>query len=244
MTPKIKNFSDYAERGVSMREQDLRHAAQEYAEAMLHSLPAAEECQHDFSQKFVRRMAGLIRRMAHPGVTRALRGAACLMLATLLLFAATFAVRAEAQSAFAGWLHEAYGVIMTRIHYGGAGKENAPKRYAPGWVPEGCTYEKTVPIVGGELFFYTDAQGKNLTFSYSYPREEGKQEVYMLTETCIAEEVQVNGREATLYVPEDGSNLLELVWMDKDREVLFVVSCFGTKEEILRIAEGIVEICK
>ena len=70
----------------------LRIAATEANQAICDSLPRPEECDHQFSPRFERKMRRVIRRGRHPVAYKYLRRAACLLVAVTLFGASWLTV--------------------------------------------------------------------------------------------------------------------------------------------------------
>ena len=60
------------------------------------------------------------------------------------------------------------------------------------------------------------------------------------TETVL-QTVQVGDQCADLYLDQRKGNADSLIWTDKERGVIFLISAHCTEEELIKIAESIVE---
>ena len=80
----------------------LDAARQEYG-SLLAELP-----EHDFSPEFERKMRRLARRADHPVRYRAVKAAACLLLAALVGGGSLLVLVPEARAAFVGWMRDVY----------------------------------------------------------------------------------------------------------------------------------------
>ena len=95
----------------------LDAARLEYGEAL------AERQEHAFSPAFERRMKKLLRRDRHPVLYRALRAAACLLLALLLSGCTVLAVSPEAREVFVGWVREIHDTYFLYKFFGAEERE-------------------------------------------------------------------------------------------------------------------------
>ena len=118
-------------------EERLRQAAGAAVLALADSLPAPEECRHEFSPGFERRMRKVLRRGNHPTVYRGLRRVASFLLALLLSGSVWLTVDTEAREAVFGWISER---VEGAYHYFFRG-ERTSQDYLTGYtlskIPEG-----------------------------------------------------------------------------------------------------------
>ena len=89
-------------------EERLRAAAAEADQALLNSLPAASECEHDFSKSFEKKMRRVFRRARHPIVYRLPKQAACVFLIAVLAGASWLTFDVKARAAFFAWAKARY----------------------------------------------------------------------------------------------------------------------------------------
>ena len=136
----------------------IAQAAAELAEAINASLPAPEECHHQFSAKFERKMKRLIYRTNHPIQHRILRSAASILLVILLGFSSVLAVSVEARAAVFGWIRDQYESFYAYF-FEGESEDDEPVSYCPGWIPDEFKYETTFEIAGGKSFVYVSSDG-------------------------------------------------------------------------------------
>lgn len=214
----------------------LAQAAAELADAINASLPAPEECHHQFSAKFERKMKRLIYKTNHPIQHRILRSVASILLVILLGFSSVLAVSAEAREAVFGWIREQYKSFYAYF-FEGQQVDDGPATYSPGWMPDGFEYATTLEIAGGEVYIYTDANGSIAQFSYSTtPDNFG---FYVETVDYEYRVVYVNGLVGDLYIPYDDSLSSELLWKNSSGDTIFSVSAPIEEELLIKIAEQI-----
>lgn len=219
----------------------LAQAAAELADAINASLPAPEECRHQFSAKFERKMKRLIYRTNHPIQQRILRSVASILLVILLGFSSVLAVSVEAREAVFGWIREQYESFYAYFFEGQPGYEE-PSSYYPGWMPDGYEYETAFEIGGGEAIIFVNSDGAIAQFSYSStPDSFG---MYIEAADCKHQTVSINGLEGDLYVASETSLSSGIVWVNSSCEVIFHVSAPLDADELIKIAENIEKIIK
>lgn len=214
-----------------MNDDELRRAAIAARDAMLSSLPEPEDCEHDFSPAFEKKMRPLLRRSQHPVLYRAARQAAACFLALLVLSGVWLGVDTEARAAFFRWVRE---VLPTQIVYQFAGQPTACGVYRPAWVPEG--YEEVDSWEG--IVIYVNAQGKNLSLQYG-PMQEGSALYVTDTDKTVLTSVDVNGIPGEFYLSTDPHISNSLLWLDEDAGMFFTISGFPEEDDILHMAESV-----
>lgn len=214
----------------------LAQAAADLAEAINASLPAPEECHHQFSAKFERKMKRLIYRTNHPVQHRILRSVASILLVILLGFSSVLAVNVDAREAVFGWIREQYESFYEYFFEGQPG-EAEPTAYYPSWMPDDYVYQTTLEIDGGEVLIFLNPEGTIAQFSYSTsPENIG---FFMEGVDCDHRTVSVNGLVGDMYIPYDDSLASEVIWVSNDRKTIFSVSALIPEDDLLKIAENI-----
>ena len=120
----------------------LRAAASEADQAILDSLPLLQECDHQFSPQFERKMKRVIRRGRHPGAYKFLRTAACFLVAVVLTGTTWLTVDAEARGAFFAWVRQQY---ETFVEYRFAGP-TPDEEMTTDLLPHGCLMDLKKPM--------------------------------------------------------------------------------------------------
>ena len=121
----------------------LRQAAWDACVKMNDRLPKPEDCRHEFSQRFLRKMKKLLFRAAHPALCRVLRSAACIALVLLLGFGSVLCVSPEARAAVMDWVRQQYESFYEYV-FPGTGGTSEPKHYQPGWMPESFAFVTSI----------------------------------------------------------------------------------------------------
>lgn len=184
-----------------------------------------------FSPAFQRRREKLPDRGRHPALYRALRSAACLLLALLLGGCTVLAVSPAVWEAFSPW-GAAPGSGNGAVKMAGSA-EAAPYAYRLGWVPEG--YELFVSGSGlPARIVYLNGDGKWLALSIvdsmEAPEVEARRE-----DGASYRQVWVSGGPAHLYWNGKGDRLA-LVWTDAEQELRFHLDGELTEEALIKIA--------
>lgn len=214
----------------------LAQAAAELADAINASLPAPEECHHQFSAKFERKMKRLIYRTNHPVQHRILRSVASILLVVLLGFSSVLAVSVEAREAIFGWISDQYESFYAYF-FEGESEEDESVSYYPGWMPDEFKYETTFEIAGGKSFVYVSSDGTIAEFSYSASPENFV--MFIESVDCEQHSVLINGIEGTLYIPSDSSMASGIVWINENSNTIFHVSATTNSDILIKIAEQI-----
>lgn len=214
----------------------LAQAAAELADAINASLPAPEECQHQFSAKFERKMNRLIYRTNHPIQHRILRSAASILLVILLGFSSVLAVSVEAREAIFGWVREQYESFY-EYFFEGQPKYEEPASYYPGWMPGGYVYEATLEIDGGEIFIFTNSDGAIAQFSYSTNTTTSS--IFVESVDYEYQKVLINGMVGDLYISPNDHTRSELLWRDSANDTLFCISAIADADDLIKAAESV-----
>lgn len=222
-------------------EDELYCAAGELALAMAHSLPAPEECHHDFSPAFARRMARLIRRARHPVLHRAARRVAGLLLAILVGCGVWLTLDAQAREAFFTWVGERVDGVQHYFFDGPDASQTPNVRYRLPEAPEGYWEEDAFETESGIDFTYMDEAGHILSFGAIF-RPTGSS----VTETSFFDMdkmekavVLVNGEPAEWYVDHEGKIGNVLVWQDEETGALLYLSGYFDRDDMIRMAEAV-----
>ena len=168
---------------------------------------------------------------------------ASVLLALLAIGGIWLSVDSEARAAVESWIitvSEEFGFVYRFA--GSADAEELPE-YSLSWIPEGyqpidlsqsrhsysALYQRRDDIMSGFGFgyFLNDLNG---TWYISLQPE---------TDAYIVETIEINGKPADLYLCTDGSETSNLIWLSEDETVVFELNGFLTREELIRIAEGV-----
>jgi hypothetical protein len=222
-------------------EERLRQAAGAAALALTDCLPAPEECQHEFSPGFDRRMRKVLRRGNHPTVYRGLRRVASFLLVLLLSGSIWLAVDTEAREAVFGWISERVEGAYHYFFRGERTSQNYLTEYTLSKIPEGY-HKKDVFETDSytETTYLETATGRYLSLGWLHPSTETETpELFFLTGDMEREQAQVNGRAAEFYRDDTGNNANVIVWRDEERATLLYLSGYFDKESLIDLAENV-----
>lgn len=221
-----------------MNEEELSRAAARAAELLNEALPKPEDCNHTFSPRFRRKMRHLLFRQNHPVLTRGLQSAAVLFLTITVLFGSLLTVSTDAREFVSGWVNTKIETVYHFYYEGNPSQGDSSTEYVLGWMPDGYTLLETVELPGQEIYTYVDADKKwLLTFSYSADSSDA--DIFLLNADCAEKEVMVNGLAAMLYIPFNDDSPA-IVWEDREKGVLFLITAQVSEEDLIKMAENIV----
>ncbi len=222
-------------------EERLRQAAGAAVLALADSLPAPEECQHEFSPGFEQRMRRVLRRGNHPTVYRGLRRAACFLLALLLSGSVWLTVDTEAREAVFGWISERVEGAYHYFFHGDGTSQKQVVRYALSEIPEGYREEDVYEADAyTEITYVETATGRYLSLGWLHPSIETETpELFFLTGDMEREPAQVNGRAAEFYRDDTGNMANVIVWRDEENDTLLYLSGYFDKGNLIGLAENV-----
>ena len=221
-----------------MNEEELSQAAARAAELLNEALPRPEDCGHEFSPRFRRKMRHLMFRQNHPVLMRGLQSAAVLFLTITVLFGSLLTVSTDAREFVSGWVNTKIETVYHFYYEGNPSQGDSSTEYVLGWMPDGYTLLETVELPGQEIYTYVDADKKwLLTFSYSADSSDA--DIFLLNADCAEKEVMVNGLAAMLYIPFNDDSPA-IVWEDREKGVLFLITAQVSEEDLIKMAENIV----
>ena len=222
-------------------EERLRQAAGAAALALADSLPALEECQHEFSPNFERRMGNVLRRGNHPAVYRGLRRVASFLLVLLLSSSVWLAVDTEAREAVFGWISERVEGAYHYFFHGTVTSQKQAENYALSEIPEGYREDDVFETDGyTEIAYVETATGRYLSLGWLHPSTEtATPELFFLTGDMEREQAQVNGCAAEFYRDDTGNMANVIVWRDEERDTLLYISGYFNKEALAGLAENV-----
>lgn len=213
----------------------LRKAAEEAALDINRSLPAPEECQHDFSPAFERKIRKLIKQVKHPYLYRVMKTAACVALVCSVGFGSVIAGSPTARAAVFGWVRNIYQSIFYEYEFEGQSSDSAATKYKPDWVPQRYHLKEKYTLDIGEDYLYCDSDENSMLFSYSYGTDATS--LYVELEGCTQHTAEINGCRADIYLPDDPTKSSVIVWIRND--TMFYINGTMTEDELVRMAESV-----
>lgn len=93
---------------MKITDEMMAEAAAEMNEAMLRSLPDPDDCHHEFSRRFKRKMKRVIYRADHPVQFRIMQRVATIFLVICIGFATILTFSPTVRANVVGWIREQY----------------------------------------------------------------------------------------------------------------------------------------
>lgn len=213
----------------------LRQAAAEADAALMEGLPAPEDCSADFSPEFEQKLAR--RLVAEKPSYGAVKRAACILLAFVLVGGSLLAASPTVRAAALGWLRESYGTVSMYLF-----QEKAPGgelgTYRLSEVPEGyALWSESQSEDDGHITYVNDNE-QFLRLVYLRQPKNGAVAL-AIDEMALFEisRVSVRGTIGDYYLCKDGSRGNAIVW--EENEILFSISGFFQKEQLADLANCI-----
>lgn len=220
-------------------EEQLRLAAQRAGKALAESLPEPEDCHHEFSPEFERKMRKLIRKSRHPGFYKGLKRAACFLLVLLLSGGAFLTVNAEARELVFGWISEKFEDSQRYFHQGDPTPAEDIVYYQID-VPDEYWLESRYEGEGYINEYYVNEEGKYVNFVYQYITETSGGEMYIIDTESKKKNVFVHDMPADLYIADLPENSNTVVWTDTETGALLDVTAYMDEDELIALAESVV----
>ncbi len=230
-------------------EQELQHAAGELRDALLETLPPPDQCQHEFSPDFEKKMAETFRRRrAQIARRRALRWVACVALALLAGITIWLSADQQAWAGFTSWVRETYEHSVGLFSNHSSEEETA--KTAPechfGWLPEGYTADGWYADEE-HRWFNAEIQPTHATGAAYTQRAYFNcqvNDVEWKTFLDYGEEyetrtVEIGNVLGELYVSTDGSQPNSLVWQEENGDLILFLTGLLPDDELIRIAQGV-----
>ena len=222
-----------------MDEEKLTQAAARAAELLSDALPRPEDCVHEFSPRFRRRMQRLMFRQKHPVLMRGLQSAAVLFLTITVLFGSLLTVSTDAREFVSGWVKTKIETVYHFYYEGNPSQGDSSAEYVLGWMPDGYTLIDIFELPNEKWYTYAD-ENSSWTLTFLYSADSSDADIFLLNADCAEKEVMVNGMLATLYIPFNDDSPA-IVWEDREKGVLFFITAQVSEDVLIKMAENIVE---
>ena len=219
-------------------EEMLKRAAAEADQAIRESLPAPEECKHEFSPLFQKKMHRIFRKAKHPVLYKLPKRVACFILVAILFSGTWLTFDVEARAAFFAWVREQYETFVEYRFTGQFPIENVDKQYEPTWLPEGFSMLKTRVASEKTYITYENDSGERITFSYL--KGNDALSLFLASDYEKIYSVQVGNNSAEFYEAAEESSANALVWISEDDICFCIIGAFpeGT---LVKMAESVQE---
>lgn len=222
-----------------MNEEELSRAAARAAELLNEALPRPEDCNHTFSPRFRRKMRHLLFRQQHPVLMRGLQSAAVLFLTITVLFGSLLTVSTDAREFVSGWVKTKIETVYHFYYEGNPSQGDSSTEYVLGWMPDGYTLIDIFELPNEKWYTYA-SEDSNFTLTFLYSADSSGADIFLLNADCTQKEVTVNGLPATLYIPLNDDNSPDIIWEDREKGVLFILTAHVSEDVLIKMAENIV----
>ena len=211
-------------------------AAAEMNDAMLRSLPKPEDCQHEFSRKFEKKMKWVIYRTDHPLQFRILQKVASVILVLFLGFATIMAISPTARACVFGWIREQYESFISYYFEDRPSADSRNTEYYIACLDDEFHLLQSNTSNGMHFFIYKTEDGNSLHFIYSADHYDNI--FYIKQDNYYIEPVLVNGQPGEIYTSIDGTESNCIVWCDENNHLMFYLSAYLEPEVLINYAEN------
>lgn len=224
---------------MKITDEMMAEAVADMNEAMLRSLPGSDDCHHEFSSKFNRRMKRAIYRAEHPIQYRIMQRAASVVLILFMGFMSILAVSPTVRAAVFGWIRDQYESFKTYCFEDGTTPSAGSTRYYLSGLSS--EYTETSAYYDEELgtfsSVYSGPNGNMVFFSYATIPENAnffiEEDGYSIYQTWVS------GNPADLYIAENDSKSNCLIWCDEQDNVIFYISAVADENTLISLAESV-----
>ena len=217
-------------------EEMMAAAVAEMNEAMLRSLPEPEDCYHEFSAKFEKKMKRVIYRADHPLQFRILQKVASIILVLFLGFATIMAISPTVRASVFGWIREQYKSFIAYYFTSETTSHSNSEEYIIGKLPTEYTEVFHFSENGNNITTYANADGKILHFSYSIAAGTGVS--YIEEEGYSVTSILIGNNPADLYISTDTTKSNGIIWCNE--RTIFYISAFLDESTLISLAESVV----
>jgi hypothetical protein len=229
--------------GIVYSDEVLRKAAGLVRKSILISMPKPSACKYDFSKEFQKKMNYLMKKERRCLKTRKIATRVLAFFLVVLIGTSTWlATDTEARTAVFNWVREVFeNSIIYRFFGNDIGDSGVVSPdYTPYWLPDG--YNEADVYIDKTMcstYYQNDATGSGIVFEY-YAAEDGTQlELLAGNEDYIYEKIEIDGYLADYYEAIKNSNTNNLIWVDKQLNLVFCIYSDLEKSDIIRIAESV-----
>ncbi len=221
-----------------LREVLLQAAMQDFeAVCGTEEAPNFSERYCRWEKRFLRNPLALAKKKLRPTWKRALRTAACLLLAATLSFGTLFATNAQAREFIIRWITEVYSTHVTYRFTGTQLPTEALRHWQATYLPEGYVQTEFIELGAmASVIYNNDDPEMEIELSYQLLSEGGGEGLDNERHTIT--NVWINGMPGYLFTATDASQNM-LIWFDeKNNHSLLLLSRISC-DSLIRIAEGV-----
>lgn len=192
--------------------------------------------QHEFSARFEKKFKKLYRRANHPYLYITLNRAVSVILAICIAGGVWFSVDAGARAAFVQWVREVYEDSVL-YRYFNTQETNPLPEYEITALPDGYTLINSIVDETSSIQIFENGSDGFL-FVYNFVSADTETNLFFF-DGYTYESVAVGKFKADYYVSDDPSVTSELLWVDEEKGILFQISSFLDRNEVLTIANSV-----
>ena len=218
----------------------LRQATEEYHEESMSAIPAENEIDHVFSDRFEENMKSVIKKNNHPQLKRVLRMAASFALVILVAGGSVMALSPTARAAVIGWLFGQDGTTFSYTSMGEESESDVYYKYELPQIPEGYYLWQEIVDESQSILLYAEEETGHLLKVTASPND-GTSAMFLLTTTDEKSTVQIGDVTADFYLSESEDVSSGLAWVDPENDYLICFDGFFSKEELIELAASLVK---
>ena len=218
----------------------IRQATEEYLEESMPAIPAENEIDHVFSDRFEKNMKSVIRKNNHPQLKRVLRMAASFALVILISGGSVMALSPTARAAVKGWLFGQEGTVFSYTSIGTKTESEVSYKYDLAVIPEGYVLWKEILDETQSIMLYAEEE-TGLLLKLTATPNDGTSAMFLITTTDQKETVQIGDITADFYPSESEDSSPGLAWIDPDNDYLICLDGFFCQEELIDMAISLVK---
>ena len=218
----------------------IRQATEEYLEESMPAIPAENEIDHVFSDRFEKNMKSVIRKNNHPQLKRVLHMAASFALVILLTGSSVMALSPTARAAVLGWLFGQDGTTFSYTSMGEESDSDVYYKYELPQIPEGYFLWQEIVDESQSIMLYAEEETGHLLKVTGSPND-GTGAMFLLTTTDEKSTVQIGDITADFYLSDSEDISSGLAWVDPDTDYLICLDGFFSKEELIEMAQSLVK---
>lgn len=226
---------------MDLTDDQLYMASAQARELFLNALPSYKECDHQFSGRFGRKMRPLLTSLRYRPVHIAMQRVAAVILATVLLAGSWLTLDTNARAAFLRWAREWYEDHIAYRFAGDADTKELP-RYGISSLPTGYEETETQFSPDESNIIYQNKAGNRIYF-FCDIMESGKLTSINTADMTVSR-IKVNQYSGELYLSQIQTQSSSIIWMDDKAGISFVIDAYANKQELIRMAESVVQIDK
>lgn len=223
---------------MKITDEMMAEAAAEMNEAMLRSLPDPDDCHHEFSRKFKRKMKRVVYRADHPVQFRIMQRVATIFLVICIGFATILTFSPTVRANVLGWIRERYESFVAYYFEDNVESKADPVEYCISDLPVEYTEIAVSDNEGIHTTVYSTNDGEVLYFSYSTSPDAAN--FFLKEDGYEIKKESIHGFAADIYLPTDTNSDTSIIWCEEDRNTIFFISGTVDSTELIDLAESVV----